>query len=284
MLHRPHRIRLLKEIERRKGERNSVVSRGRQKRAATVTGTWVTNDITINSPVHEECSPPENLEKPERLAPSAPAQYNKPEDAPAHATKDNEQPSGAVSEIGQTDEVAESSSTSTACTPYEQVVSPHTDLAPLARDCTATPREGGDSLQPSPAERNSGEVEGSLTIGVKVSEPSEGDEEGNSAHLRGEGHPLWGRETARAEHKSHGECLAPFAQKSDASVTRLVTTPSLQGTLQMSGVRAASTKIALVGHEPFLQVKTCDQLHRTNVVAGKGDYTTKYCWGNCLCA
>lgn len=270
-IHRPHRIRLLKEIERRKRGRDSATTGVGGKRVATVTGTWVTNDITTNSPVHEDCSPPENLEVPERLAPLAPAHSKKPETAATHATEDKKQPSGLVSEIDQNEEVADSSSTSTACTPYEQVASPHVELAPLAPDCTTTPREGGDSLHPSSAESDSGEVEGPLSIGAKASQPSEANGVDSSAHLPREEYPLSGRETASSKHENHREGLAPLVQKSEASVGRLVTTPTLKGTLEMSGVRAASTTIALVGNEPFLQVKTCDQLRRTNVVAGKGD-------------
>lgn len=284
---RPHRIRLLKEIERRKKPRVSANTGGREKRRTTMTGKLATTEMTTNSPVHQEFCPSGKLETPERVAPAAPAQNKKLENA-SHPTEENDKNSGLGSEIGQTDEVAELevaelSSTSTACTPYEKVASSAEKLAPLAQDCVATPREGGDSLHSSPAEESDREV--------KVPKPPEYNEMGSSAHLRREGHPLPGREAASTELKSQTHVVstgdnvsAPFIRKSNASVGRNAATPSLKGTLQMSGVRAGNMKIAFGGDDPFLQVKTCDQLRRTNAVAGKGDYTAKYFRGKVPCA
>lgn len=289
LLHRPHRIRLLKEIKRRKKTRGSDITGEREKRGTTVTGTWATNEKIGNSRVHQAYSPTENLDIPERFAPSAPGQKSKPEDVPNHPTKEKRKKTGQVSEIDQTDEVADSSSTSTACTPYEELASPAMELTPLALGCAATPREGGDSLHPLPSERNNGEAEGSLSTGMKVSEPSKGIGVGNFAHLQ-QGQQLSSRETATAEYKSRtrlastdGEGLTHVVQKSDASGGRSAAIPSLKGTLQMSGVKTGNMKIALPGNEPFLQVKACDQLRRTNAVEGKGDSTAKNLRGKMLC-
>lgn len=237
---RPHRIRLLKEIGRRKRAQESANTRGRQKRSVPMASTWATNEATPTSTLHDEHAPVEELAIAQKSAPSSvPQKKQVLEAASPHPTKEKDDASKKALETGQPDKeiVTDSSSTSTACTPYEEVGSHAQNLSPLARGCTTTPRAVGENFHPS-TDRTEGK-EGEVTsIGAQLESRAEG---------------------------------APLVKKSDASAERNFMTPRVKGTLQMSGVRAGNVKIGLGGNDPFLQVKTCDQLRRTNAVAGKGE-------------
>lgn len=255
--HRPHRIRLLKEIRRRKRAREFANTGGRQKRGDAMANTRATNEATTFSTVHDEHAPAEEIATAQKSAPSAPQTNQTLETASPHHAKEKHHASKQELEAGQADRVTDSSSTSTACTPYEKVGSHARELSPLASECAATPLAVGDNVYPCTTDRNLGtEGEAPPSMRVEVSESLESREEG-------------GR----------------FVQRSDASAERRFKTSGMRGTLQMSGVRAGNINIALGGHDPFLQVKTCDQLRRTNAVAGKGENRREDVpWGNlCTC-
>lgn len=212
--------------------------------------TQASSEALATSTFHHERSPPERLTVSEKSAHSAVERNQTPAEAcSSHPPKDKKDPSKQTRN-NPGGEAADSSSTSTACTPYEEVFSPAATFSPPARDDAGTPRTAGEDDIPSPIGRNDGEEGGPPATEVKASEPSENNE-GESPVERGSG-------------------LAPFLPKSTASAEGKATTPGVKGTLQMSGVRAGGMKIALGDNEPFLRVKTCDQLRRTNAVAGQG--------------
>lgn len=229
-------------------------------------------EALATSTFHHEQSPQEPLATPEKSAHSALERNETPPEACAsYPSKDKKDPSKQAGD-GQGGEAADSSSTSTACTPYEEVLSPAARVSPPARDRAGTPSTPGEDDIPPPTDRNDGEEGGPPVTEVKASEPSENNERESSAEV--------------------GSGLTPFLPKSDAFAEGKATTPGLKGTLQMWGVRAGGMKIALGDNEPFLQVKACDQLRRTNAVAGKGGQSRErfrgmlpaqcLCWHECM--
>jgi len=247
---RPHRIRLLKEIERRKGLRDRVSVGRRERLCNTMASTRAFSEALATPTFQNERSPPESLATPEKSAHSALERNQKPPEACySHPPNDKKAPSKQARN-DQGNEAADSSSTSTACTPYEEVVSPAATLSPPVRDRARTLRTAGEDDTPPPTGRNDGEEGGPPATEVKASDPSENNERGKSAES--------------------GSGLASFVPKSNASAEGRDMAPGVRGTLQMSGVRAGDMKIALGDNKPFLQVKACDQLRRTNAVAGKG--------------
>lgn len=181
-----------------------------------------------------------------------------------------------------TNEVVDSSSTSTACTPYEDAVPSTVDSAPIGPDCASTPRAAGNNTRPSTANMGDGEREVSPSALVEMSEPLQLKERDDSAGVDGDGHPSARGEIVSRQHQAEDSDMPPgggglvdFVRFPDASAAaRDGKTPGLKGTLQMSGVRAGGMKLANGDNDPFLQVKACDQLRRTNVVTGTGE---KHC-------
>ena len=228
-------------------------------------GTLTSKEVVDTSTLHHERSPPESLAtpgKPAHSAPSAisaPGQNQTPGASSCHPSEDKKDLSQQT-HSDQPGQVADSSSTSTACTPYEEVGSPAAMLSPLVRDRAGTPRATGEDAVSPPTRRNYGEAGEPPAIDVKVSEPL-GDSKRESSGKVESG-------------------LAPFLPTSSASSATKATTPGVKGTLQMSGVRAGDMKIALGDNEPFLRVKACDQLRRTNAVAGKGGKVVKVFGGS----
>lgn len=251
--HRPHRIRLLKEIKRRKRAQESVNAGVRPKRSEAMASTRATNEITTTSTLHDGRAPVEEMATEQKSAPSQPRENQTLEAASPHPAKEKKDASKQEVETGQPDKVTDSSSTSTACTPYDEVGSHAQELSPLAGDYATTPRAVGDIFHPRSTGRNDAKG-GEAPSSAQVSEPSERRRQG-----------------------------APFVRSSDESAERGFKTPGVKGTLQISGVRAGNIKIALGGSDPFLQVKTCDQLRRTNAVAGKGEKSREMCPEGNLC-
>lgn len=213
--------------------------------------TWATNEVTPASTLHDRRIPVEELATAQISTPSEPqGKQTLKATSPRPVKEDIDAPKQEL-EAGRADKATDSSSTSTACTPYEEEAQ---ELSPRVRDCATTPRAVGDNVHLRSTDRNEAKG-GEAPSSVQTSEPLEG---------RGAG--------------------APFVQRSDLSAERSFKTPGVKGTLQMSGVRAGNMTIALGGNDPFLQVKTCDQLRRTNVVAGKGEHQwSQHMSGGRLC-
>lgn len=243
---RPHRLRLLKEIRRRKKARESVQTGPHHKRIDSTAKAHWANEVTTASALHDGRAPVEELAKAQKLALSEPQKTQTPEAASLHSARENDDASKEKLEADHVDKVTDSSSTSTACTPYEELGSHAQERSPLACDGVTTPRAVGDN--PRSSGRNLRKEEAPPPMTAQVLDPFDNSGEG--------------------EH---------FVQRSDASAERSLKTPGVKGTLQMSAVRAGNIKIALGSSDPFLQVKTCDQLRRTNGVAGKGENGRKTC-------
>ncbi|CAM9310736.1 unnamed protein product, partial [Ectocarpus sp. 13 AM-2016] len=271
---RPHRLRLLKEIARRKGTKDSISSRGREKRRrSTVVDESATDGVvTTNSTAQQErdgC--------PEKAIPAL--ELQQPMEAVSTSqTKGKTEEFHGVPPTAPTNEVVDSSSTSTACTPYEDAVPSTVDSAPIGPDCTSTPRAAGKNTRPSTANMGDGEREVSPSALVEMSELLQLKGRDDSAGVDGDGYPSARVEVVRRQHQEEdadmppgGRGLVDFVGFPDASAAaRGGKTPGLKGTLQMSGVRAGGMKLAIGENDPFLQVRACDQLRRTNVVTGTG--------------
>lgn len=247
LCHRPHRIRLLKEIRRRKSARESAKTKGRRKRSDTIAGTRAGDEVTTSSTLHDGRTPVEELTIAQKPVSSMPATSMPPETptleaSPLHTAREKGDASKQILENGQPDKGTDSSSTSTACTPYEDSGTHAPERSPLARDCAVTPPAVGDNFQSPSIQRNDGRGREAPPTSLRILEPLQ----------------------------SRGGGVSSI-QESDALAGGSATTTGVKGTLQVSGVRAGDMRIALGGNDPFLQVKTCDQLRRTNAVTGKGE-------------
>lgn len=216
--------------------------------------------------------------RPEKAVPAL--ELQKPMEAVS--TSQNKKKNDALHDVppsAPTNEVVDSSSTSTACTPYEDAVPLTLDSAPIDPDCASTPRAAGNNTGPSSANTGDGEREVSPSTLMEIPERSQLKERDGSAGVDGDGHPSARGEIVSRQHQAQesgmppgGGGLVDFVRFPDASAAaRGGKTPGLKGTLQMSGVRAGGMKLALGDNDPFLQVKACDQLRRTNVVTGTGE-------------
>lgn len=265
LCHRPHRTRLLKEIAIRKGKRDGSETGRRETPSHTAGDKWATNEITTTSTAHGRHDSPETLVNLDKSAPSTPEQTSTPKAMHGVSAKVEAIASKKAPDTGRTNEVTDSTSTSTACTFYEPVVPPTMEPTSLAQDCVSTARVEGDNLDGSCRGRDAGEGTGDLPMGGKVA---------GSRRIGGDIPSRAGRAgfQAQASDEFHGiGTMTPFAQTHGESTKQSWTTPRLKGTLQMCGVRTADVKLALVGRDPFLQVKACDQLRRINVTAGAGE-------------
>eukprot|EP00903_Cladosiphon_okamuranus_P012325 g11556.t1 len=101
--------------------------------------------------VHDEQVPDEKIAAAKNLTPPAPSapQRNKNLEAVSlhHAKKEND-PSKQELKAGHVDRVTDSSSTSTACTPYEEEDSQAQERSPLASEYAATPRAVDANFHP----------------------------------------------------------------------------------------------------------------------------------------
>lgn len=238
---------------------------------------WQTNEITTASTGHDQNESPKTLMVPDKVVPSAPDQTGTPKVFPPVCAKDETTATNKPPDTGRTGEITESSSTSTARTFYERSDAPTVEPMSLAQECISTARVDGDN----PHGRSAGGGKGSLPMGENVTGLRLLGGEDSSSGAGGAGYLSEGIETAgehfrgQASGKFHGEGTAVPLTQAHEPATQGLTTPGLKGTLQMCGVRTADMKLALVGRDPFLRVKACDQLRRINVTAGAGE---RECW------
>ncbi|CAM9091747.1 unnamed protein product, partial [Hapterophycus canaliculatus] len=275
---RPHRIRLLKEIAIRKDQRHGSGIRGREKSTYNATETWATSEINTTSTAPDQHDSFNTLVAPGQIDPSAPDQRGNPKAITATSTKDERSASKKPSDAGRTNEATDSTSTSTACTTYERAVPPTVEPTSFAQDCVPTARVEGDKSHGSSGGKYDRGGKETLLMSAKVAGSRRIVGEDNSSRACGtgqnssEGTGLTRRQVQMpGSGEFHGQrTVVPFAQAHDKSAKQGLTTSELKGTLQMCGVRTADMKLALVGRDPFLQVKACDQLRRINVAAGAG--------------
>lgn len=183
-----------------------------------------------------------------------------------------------VSKLRACDHVADSSSTSTARTTYNDTVPNAEHLAPSARMLTSTQATAGDKSYPSPKSGKKEEEEESTD--VEASEAANGGGggsyiqvgEASAENSFAEENIMKEGQIQRTNVPPSGALVVPLAVPPGAAADRSVTAPRLKGTLQVSGVRTGNVRIAaLGGNDPFLRVRTCDQLRRTDAIKDKGE-------------
>lgn len=173
--------------------------------------------------------------------------------------------------------IDEPSSDATACTPYNNVAKHTHRPGSACRVSTSTQASASPRLHLSPEGKRAGH---------EISESVDQGEGGNRVRLperdvsrsfpeANEGFDAQPRQLPGAD-----AALIPLVTLLPATFERC-SVPRLKGTLQVSSVRAGDVSIALGGSDPFVRVRTCDQLQRADLLTHKGDVTSSRCLRIC---
>ena len=273
--HRPHRIRLMREIAQRKlrsKSRSSSGGAGGHEKSETLE---IENQVACNL---RPTSATDRQEVFSRQPMPSPPEHNTPQVSPGCAKLVVDSPP-APKATCPADGRADSSSTSTACTAYSNTTPQRQLSAPPAEVQPSTAAATGRPLRTSAKETSEGGGEGSSTTDVEGSEPlRSGRKRSFEQEAKEDAACSWeGQDATKDSCEPPDDApggatnVAHLAVASDASNERRIKTPRLKNKLEGSDVRADSVKAGLGGRESFLRVRVCDQPQQAGMMAGKGE-------------
>lgn len=263
-MYRPHRIRLLKEIQRRKERREGQHSSSQGKQDAHAVGSRTLDELEPSYTVNHD----DFLSKKSSILGSEHELTQSSLNHPNGDTKPN-----SLFETFSAGTAGDFLSTTATRTAYKNVAPGMQELR--------SPGGESPSIQ-SKASENPCSPSGGGSMVAKVSESVKKKKVGSCRQL-GEaraGHLLAGEKPVEDGQTSMLKGLpgkissTPITASPDAAAEKTTNKPRLRGPLQVSGARFGDVRELLGGSKPFLRIRALDELRRNAGLEVKGEEDT----------